>query len=662
MDLHPDPLHAGVTKRIRQACASCRRRKTKCSGERPLCSHCRRNRQRCVYEPYSMTIGDGPPAPAPATYPPDNTELLHRINRLESRLAELTDRSLSQAAPFVSHGPSAVHQISLSRVPSSLVDPVPSAPRFNSEHFSLPPLPVLQSVIETFFVHVHNQPYSYIQEASFRQKLETDTLPNCLLLAVLASAVRFSSHEYYGGQRLEATEVYARESWMSVLMEHLMAADNLNLEVVQAVNMLAIVDYTAGRVSSAWLKIGLAARVSQDLRLMAEPSGFLSFTEQEERRRLFWSGYLLDRLISCGKSRPLAIHDDDCNVQLPCDEESIQMMGQRQNTHTLHELLSWDSKTNDSPSPFGLVILMASIFGRCTRYVHRDLIPERMPPWDTTSEFSSINSLLLLTESYFKRDQASLFGYIYEAKRSPQSQAGHLIFAHTLFHLCHCLLNHPFLIRLRLKPFRSKIPESFAIRTLQTGSDHARQLLDLHREATQSGYLVQSSFYPYCIVIAGGIESLVFHSEESRTGLPSSQPSQHFSHSVNTLESLGNFWAHAANMAIRLREFHAQAQTFPALLDADSLAEDLNATVEEALWSMIDYGVVGAGTGPTPIARRNSLSHLASPSSWALGSEIFSAPLEGFDGANTHLLDPVATPTHFDQVNNILDSTNSHPI
>lgn len=109
---------------------------------------------------------------------------------------------------------------------------------------SFPPPPVLRSVIDTYFDHVHNKPYSYFQEASFRQKLEANSLPRCLVLAVLSSSVRFSTHEYYVGKKHEASEKYSRESWLSVLAEHLTVEDSLNVHVVQTVNLLAIVDYT----------------------------------------------------------------------------------------------------------------------------------------------------------------------------------------------------------------------------------------------------------------------------------------------------------------------------------------------------------------------------------------------------------------------------------
>lgn len=97
MDMTLDSLQPGSIKRIRQACANCRygtlasltiqcpfvhlrltgalspncrRKKTKCSGERPICFHCRRNRLACVYEPYAATVGD--PNPAPTLAPPNN--------------------------------------------------------------------------------------------------------------------------------------------------------------------------------------------------------------------------------------------------------------------------------------------------------------------------------------------------------------------------------------------------------------------------------------------------------------------------------------------------------------------------------------------------------------------------------------------------------------
>lgn len=98
--------------------------------------------------------------------------------------------------------------------------------------------------MDTYFLHVHNQPYSNFQEISFRQELRNGTLPRCLILAMLASAVRFSTHELYAARALETSEVYAREAWLSVLTDYLTVEDDIGVHVVQTVNMLAVIDYT----------------------------------------------------------------------------------------------------------------------------------------------------------------------------------------------------------------------------------------------------------------------------------------------------------------------------------------------------------------------------------------------------------------------------------
>lgn len=304
-------------------------------------------------------------------------------------------------------------------------------------------------------------------------------------------------------------------------------------------------------MSSGWLKIGLAARISQDLHLMAEPDGWLPHVEQEERRRAFWSTYLIDKLISCGRSRPLVILDEDCNVQLPCDSETFNN-GNWRKTNTIGQLLNWNSEVTESPSPLALVMLMASIFGRCTRYVHQNRRADEIPPWDPKSEFSAINSSLLLLESYSKigsqRVSDILLNESQANRHTDKQDIGHLVFAHTLFHLCHCLLNHPFLVRLRLRSFGSKAPTSFSARSLQVGCEHAKQLMDVLRDASDNGFRLESSFYAYCIAVAGGVNSIASHFEHQSTDRRQSDILYYFNECIDALKRLSKLWDHAGNM------------------------------------------------------------------------------------------------------------------
>lgn len=294
--------------------------------------------------------------------------------------------------------------------------------------------------------------------------------------------------------------------------------------------------------------MGLAARISQGLQLMREPPESLPNTEKEERRRTFWSAYLLDKLIACGRSRPLVILDEDCALQLPCEEHAFRN-GEPQKTNTLEQLLRWNTEIHQTPSSFALVIMMASIFGRCTRYVHQGRNSNETLLWDTKSEFSSINSSLLLLESYSRLGDKSAWDTVHvefhTGTAADRQQMAHLVFAHALFHLCHCLLNHPFLLRLRLQHFASKVPSSWSTRALKAGYDHARQLVDLLHNATVAGCPIETSFYAYCAVISGGVHSLVLRGEQPGAH---DDTLQYFRQSVEALEHLAKRWPHAANM------------------------------------------------------------------------------------------------------------------
>ncbi|KAF4992024.1 hypothetical protein FDECE_13831 [Fusarium decemcellulare] len=459
---------------------------------------------------------------------------------------------------------------------------------------TLPPPAVIQSLVDTYFNYVHNQPYAYFQEANFRQKCADGLLPKCLVFAVLASALRFSDDKYYRGSAHEAMEAYAREAWLSVLNDHMTAEDSPELHVAQTTNILAIIDFTAGRTSSAWLKIGLAIRISQDLQLMEEPNIALPAVEQEERRRVFWSVYLLDKLVSCGRGRPSAAFAEDCHVQLPCDEETFRV-GASKRTTTLQQLLSWNISLEGSTSNFSRVILAASVLGRCARYVLHEGDADDTPPWASDSEFAAINCLLTLVEHHLQAEEMS-FDDILDMHRQADGSldnqvVGHILFPRVVLHLCHCLLNHPLLLRLRLQKLRSKICTPFFSRALRTSCDHACKLAALLDNKTVSNSYMQSSFYAYAASVAGGLLFMVIHAEQDKGKTVAPGLLLGGQQALKVLEGLGRFWSHATNMYNGLLSFSAYAHDFSAIIDP-SIEPDIDSALTLTIWSMVDYGAM----------------------------------------------------------------------
>ncbi|WVO24466.1 uncharacterized protein IAS62_005834 [Cryptococcus decagattii] len=70
---------------------------------------------------------------------------------------------------------------------------------------------------------------------------------------------------------------------------------------------------------SLWRLGGAAFRAAQEIGLHRKSSGRLGLSPQheEQRRRTFWSAYVLDRMISIQLGRPFLFHDEDIDIQIP---------------------------------------------------------------------------------------------------------------------------------------------------------------------------------------------------------------------------------------------------------------------------------------------------------------------------------------------------------
>ncbi|KAM5370952.1 hypothetical protein ACJZ2D_008265 [Fusarium nematophilum] len=577
-------------------------------------SHCRIP-HRCTAFPPPPGRSAQPPMETHEPRPPSGAGVIKRIRQAcaNCRSSPSTFGATPRRMPSLDHH-SGQTELSLDSIVQDSV--------LNEFSFEgLPPPDVVQSLVDTYFARVHNQPYSFFHRTSFYTSLANMAVPRCLLFAVLAFGVRFSDSPYFVGKVQEASDAYSRQSWLCVIEDHLSVDNNLELSVIQTVTLLAIVDYTAARVSSGWLRLGLAIRLSQDVDLMSEPPYFFTPTDREERRRTFWSIYLVDKLISCARSRPGAIADHDCILHLPCNEDVFQDRNEDgDNVPTLKQVLSWDVPLAHPPSPFGLAVVTSSIFGRCTKYAHGRSGGETLPPLDPKSDFASTNASLLLLESYLKNSDQPILDLIRNGPQADSNldgkQAGHLVFAHALFHLCYCLLNHPFLIRLQLRPIAARVPKSFTSNAFHVAQENARKLTDLLIAGSSGVVPMESSFYTYCASIAAGIHSLAFGAQHQGVDVDQYDSRHYYQQCMDVLERLGVLWPMVPNMLTKLREFDAQSEAYSHLFDVSCLANELDMVAETTLWSLVDYGMLAREQPGGSPAQVSFLSNLPSPSKW----------------------------------------------
>ena len=111
------------------------------------------------------------------------------------------------------------------------------------EGYSIPE-DVLISIVDAYFIHAQNQPYSFFHEATFRQRLAQNALADHLVLAVAASAVRFCGHPQLPADTHEVAVSYANKSWKSVVSNCFGTSTAANVSIVQTIALLALFDFT----------------------------------------------------------------------------------------------------------------------------------------------------------------------------------------------------------------------------------------------------------------------------------------------------------------------------------------------------------------------------------------------------------------------------------
>lgn len=89
---------------------------------------------------------------------------------------------------------------------------------------------------------------------------------------------------------------------------------------ILCVETLALVGYflqNMNRPDAAFIYIGMALHMAISLGLHQELTSPLSLSAREHRRRVWWSIYSLDRIITLKSGNPITIHDEDIGVHLP---------------------------------------------------------------------------------------------------------------------------------------------------------------------------------------------------------------------------------------------------------------------------------------------------------------------------------------------------------
>lgn len=152
----------------------------------------------------------------------------------------------------------------------------------------------------------------------------------------------------------------------------------LTVAHVQTWVLLATYEFKNMHFPRAWMSSGRASRMAQMLGLNRMDASGLQvkqclapardWTEQEERRRTFWSTFCIDRYSSIGTGWSMSIEEQDIQTRMPGSDGSFDL-SKPEDTSFLADAFKPSGAA--SLSSFGGVVFMAALFGRNLTHLHR---------------------------------------------------------------------------------------------------------------------------------------------------------------------------------------------------------------------------------------------------------------------------------------------------
>ncbi|KAK5461123.1 Transcriptional activator [Exophiala xenobiotica] len=202
--------------------------------------------------------------------------------------------------------------------PSSLQRP--SAPILPQ----LPPYEFARRLYSAQYIYIGTI-FSFLQPDTFEKRLQQayahppnlgnreECLSYCQILLILAYGQMYSVNQWSGNDGPPGFAYFKHALWLLPDIHQ-----EGSILFVEVLSLIAPYMQNLNRKDAAFLYIGLALRMAISLGLHQEVDDpMMDLVEREHRRRVWWSVYSMDRIISVKSGNPVSIHDEDIDVSWP---------------------------------------------------------------------------------------------------------------------------------------------------------------------------------------------------------------------------------------------------------------------------------------------------------------------------------------------------------
>ncbi|KAJ8126012.1 hypothetical protein O1611_g7626 [Lasiodiplodia mahajangana] len=575
-------------KRLPLACIACRRKKIRCSGEKPACKHCLRSRIPCVYKVTTRKA-------APRT---DYMAMLDkRLKRMEDRIIKIVpkceqDTSISNVVrgvvkPVLPGTLSQGKQTGKKRVAdeafgaeldhwsrSSTRPKVDSSGKPTSLQVqeaeenkllfegaeSLPPKDLQEHLAEVFFDNIYGQAYHLLHKPSYIRKLKAGTLPPVLVLSVCAVSARFSTHPKF----TMTTNFLRGEEWAAPARDIVVRRYEWpNITILTCLLLLGLHEFGTCHGGRSWSLGGQATRMAYALQLHKDleydpmrpnPSSQLSFIDREIRRRTMWACFLMDRFNSSGTDRPMFVKEETIRIQLPIKEKLFQldMPGPTEDLQgrVPHPVPTDEGQLSVAKENMGVAAYMIraiALWGRIISFLNqggKEIDDHSM--WDTDSGYAG----LLKQAEEFPDNLPE--GLKYNAENlhlhKTEGMANQFLFLHISVQQNILFMNR-FAVSSPSGSSQSDVPQTFVTQAGSRAFAAANKISELLKDSEP--YMIAAPFVGYCAFLSSTVHIFGIFSGNAAV---ETAAKRNLATNVKFLSKMKRYWGMFHFMAENLRE------------------------------------------------------------------------------------------------------------
>lgn len=329
------------------------------------------------------------------------------------------------------------------------------------------------------------------------------SLPSDIAFPLVALTRRLSVHSPgLAGRGMSTGKFCAERAW-SILSSHYQDGKT-GLSFLQGTFLNAQLEFADGNAHRGCASVAIGLRVIQYFGLnQGKGLSNLSESEAEARRRITWAFFMLDRTYNASRNYSLCLSDNNFTLFFPSSSKRESPV-----RGSLHEKTNTQGQKVDQGIMACLVQLYA-LWGKATEWVFEPLETSSLPPWQTGSSLSILESEWMQFETQFADKHRYMnVDFKRRAREDPDARPylSTWLCVQFLFHSIQCLLHHPFVTMIKLRNLSCNLSATFLQKSFETSLIHSRWIARFIKEMAEVEMRLCDPLFGYLAAIAATIQ------------------------------------------------------------------------------------------------------------------------------------------------------------